>query len=641
MLKSVSQIMMPALSFLFGLQVIRVFVPSFAWMLSDRFDIGAVELGVATIVIFSFSFLSGSLRNLLGSRRSIIFTAGGLGLWRLLMQFQWPDPLVDLALATLGTIFFVLFLPICLDEARFRDRRTVGHFTIGLLLGLALDTTIHGAFKTYDVAWQTGLPALLVTLVLVLILWFLLATIKTTGYLNNVEDDSAPAMRPLPGLAIGLFLFLQLIVFQNIARLAVLTNWQLPFAFGWVLLAQLAALFVAAWLLGKRWQNPWLLTLIAGIILLVITAFSYPEEPWLAALVIFTGQVSASVLVVVILIGISEHIRGARFFSINTANGLGMLLLVLFLLSYYAVYHISLPYSNTTLELLAALGLTGCALASCGTIEKEIASGHMSWAAPLLSLFLLILPIAGTLTWREAETAAGDGFPVRIMTYNLHNGFNSDGYLNMETIARTIEESHPDIVALQEVSRGWLINGRLDMLAWLSQRLNMPVVSGPTADPLWGNAILTRHPIINSSNLALPPRDLFILRGFVSAVVDIGNGDTLQVITTHYHHLEQDSDVRQLQTLLITEYWNGAKRTVILGDLNAEPDTPEINMLRKAGLLDAQAGVEPPTGYTYHSANLYRRIDYIWLSPDLTIKEAHVPLSTASDHLPVVAVVDQ
>ncbi len=250
-----------------------------------------------------------------------------------------------------------------------------------------------------------------------------------------------------------------------------------------------------------------------------------------------------------------------------------------------------------------------------------------------------MLPITGILTWQEPEVTAENGFPVRIMTYNLHNGFNADGYLDMEALARVIEESHPDIVALQEISRGWVISGRLDMLTWLSQRLNMPYVFGPTADALWGNAILSRYPIVEYKNFELPPRDLFILRGFTAAIVDLGNGDSLQVITTHYHHLVDDSDIRQLQTPVIVDFWNNAQRSVILGDLNAEPDAPEIVLLREAGLVDALAGAQPTSAYTYHSSGLYQRIDYIWVSPDLEVKEAHVPFSNASDHLPVVVLI--
>ncbi|NIN36019.1 MAG: endonuclease, partial [Gammaproteobacteria bacterium] len=66
----------------------------------------------------------------------------------------------------------------------------------------------------------------------------------------------------------------------------------------------------------------------------------------------------------------------------------------------------------------------------------------------------------------------------------------TDGYLGIEAIAQVMEKSEADIIALQEVSRGWVINGRLDMLTWLSQRLHMPYVFGSATGPLWGNAVL-------------------------------------------------------------------------------------------------------------------------------------------------------
>jgi endonuclease/exonuclease/phosphatase family metal-dependent hydrolase len=504
-----------------------------------------------------------------------------------------------------------------------------------------LDTAIHGAFGTYDIAWQQNLPALLLTILTVLIQWLLLAGSSTTRQPANTEEDTDPGMKPVPWLAIGPFLFLQLVVFSNMARMAALTGWPLPFDFAWTLLAQLTALVVAAWLLSMKLRYPWLIALVSGGILVAVSVFPYPQEAWLVALTLFVGQVSLSTLMLIVIAGTVGQNSGARSSSVTVANGAGMLLLVVFLLGYYAVYQLSLPYSNTILELVAAVAVAACGLASCRTIKEWSAPGHAVWVAPLLALFLLILPMTGILTWQEAETTTGDGFPVRIMTYNLHNGFDTDGHLDMEALAQVIEESQPDIVVLQEISRGWVINGRLDMLTWLSQRLNMPYVSGPTADPLWGNAILSRYPIIESSNLELPPRDLFILRGFTSAVVDLGNGDRLQVIATHFHHLEQDSDVRQLQTPVIVDFWNNTERTVILGDLNAEPDAPEIDLLRKAGLVDAMADAEPVSAYTFHSADLYQRIDYIWVSPDLVVKEANVPFSKASDHLPVVVLIDK
>ena len=67
-----------------------------------------------------------------------------------------------------------------------------------------------------------------------------------------------------------------------------------------------------------------------------------------------------------------------------------------------------------------------------------------------------------------------------------------------------IEEQQPDIVALQEVTRGWVIYGSFDMLVWLSQRLDMPYVYGPAADSVWGNAILSRYPMSGALTIPMP-----------------------------------------------------------------------------------------------------------------------------------------
>ena len=122
-------------------------------------------------------------------------------------------------------------------------------------------------------------------------------------------------------------------------------------------------------------------------------------------------------------------------------------------------------------------------------------------------------------------------------------------------------------------------------------------------------------------------------------MIDIGDGDRLQVIATHFHHLVDDSGIRQQQSPVILDFWNGADNTIILGDFNAEPDSPEMTMLREAGLVDAAAQVSSSPTNTFDSVSRYQRIDYIWVSPDLNVKEVFVPGTTASDHLPVIAVI--
>jgi endonuclease/exonuclease/phosphatase family metal-dependent hydrolase len=351
------------------------------------------------------------------------------------------------------------------------------------------------------------------------------------------------------------------------------------------------------------------------------------------------AQALLSLLITLVFIGRGGSTARTTFSSITITSGLGMILLLVFLVGYYMVYYFSLPYNNAILEPLAAFIVAACALYALSAPRIEKSVNYRAWPMVVLALLLLILPLSGMIMWRAPE--AGEGFPVRVMTYNLHNGFNTEGYLGMEDIAQVIESQDPDIVALQEVSRGWVISGRLDMLSWLSKRLDMPYVSGPTADPFWGNAILSRYPIVDYMEYALPPPDLPVRRGLLSTTIDLGNGEQIRVIATHYHHVEGATGIRQLQAQETIKIWDNDKQTVLLGDLNAIPDDPEMVMLQEAGLVDALMGIEPPPAYTWPSSNPDRRIDYIWISPDLKSSGVHVIASNASDHLAVVAEINR
>ena len=141
-------------------------------------------------------------------------------------------------------------------------------------------------------------------------------------------------------------------------------------------------------------------------------------------------------------------------------------------------------------------------------------------------------------------------------------------------------------------------------------------------------------------NYDLPPRDLQVLRGFTEASIDLGDGDLIRIIATHFHHVEEETDARLQQSQRILEGWGGKCCTVLLGDLNADPHEPEMVMLREAGLVDTVASLELPDRYTWHANDLHRRIDYIWITPDMTAADVSVIFTTASDHLPVVAEID-
>jgi len=626
------------------MQSMRALIPLATWILRDRLDLAAEHVGILALAIFASAFLAAFVRRLLGRGITLVVTAGGLGLLRLAMQVWTGDPLGELALAIVGVFFFIIFLPVYLGHVRGQGSTAPGGYALGILLGLSIDVALHGSFGTYDMSWDSGVVALIVVIVLVTVQWTLLVVaLGLPDAATGNDAGSAGAgeghwRNVLPWLALGPFLFLQMLAFQNVARVTTLSSWSYPFAFAWTAFAHACGIAVALGIVGYGRRSLWPLAALAGAIL--VTALAVPTgEGALSAFLILLGQTSCAALVVVVVGSLGSPPGGLGLARTTVAHGTGMLLLAFLLFGYYAAYELALPFSSGWLPPIAGALLGICALASSRSLPSRIPAGHVGWLPLQVSLFLVVVPLIWAVTWEAPEAAQGEGYPVRIMTYNLHDGFDMQGNLGMEALARVIEDQSPDVVALQEVSRGWVVNGSLDMLTWLSQQLGLPYVYGPTAGSLWGNAVLTRYPILEWGNVDLPPRDLLILRGILWARLDVGNGDELLVLATHYHNPEEDTAVRVVQTQRVLEFWGGRNRTVFLGDLNARPGEEPVEMLKRAGLADAidLAGVEP--GYTSPPDAPEKRIDYIWLSDDLVVVDANIPSSLASDHLPVIATI--
>ncbi len=629
------EVIVPALSILFGLQLLRVAIPQMVWLFGDRFGMNAAILGIIALAVFAFSYLSGVSVKLFGRRKMVLISGATLSLSRLIVQFQWTEPLIPMLISLAGVIAFGLFLAAYTDEVRSGGKNHIGTLIAGILSGLILDTALHGAFATLDYVWQSGWIPIVLTAVLVL---SNLSVIFTRPLQQESPDSGGMTW---PWLAIGPFLFLQMVVFQNIARHTVTTGWIQPYVFGWVMICQIAGLFAAVLLLKNTLRNRLPISLIAGFVLVAAASFPYPGNDWLAAIILAAEHISVSVLFALILTNTVSVKSHSSTGSVTIANGTGFLLLGLLTLAYYTVYQITLPYTNTVLEPAAAGIIALCGIIPWFRTSNDVSPVKVSWLSPVLSLVLLLLPLTGIIVRDEPYTATGSGYPVTVMTYNLHNGFNPKGDLDLEAMARVIEEANPDIVILQEISRGWLISGRTDMLDWLSLRLGMPAVSGPTEGALWGSAILSRFPVIESTNYELPPRTLFLRRGYLITKYDIGNNESLTVIATHLHHVPGDSEIRQQQVPVLLDTWNNAEYTVITGDLNAQPDSPEMGMMSTAGLTDVMADSVPPEGYTFNSVEPFERIDYLWITPDLTVVSAGVLNTQASDHMPIIAVLSR
>ncbi|WP_203433329.1 endonuclease/exonuclease/phosphatase family protein [Jiangella asiatica] len=257
-----------------------------------------------------------------------------------------------------------------------------------------------------------------------------------------------------------------------------------------------------------------------------------------------------------------------------------------------------------------------------------------------------VVPAAST---DVARSAAGEPSPrdrpLTVMSFNIHHGVGLDGILDLQRVADVIKTEGVDVVGLQEVDRHWGERSDfVDQAAWLASELDMHVVYGANLDldPLepgaprrqYGTAILSERPIREWSNTFLPRYEGHEQRGLLSARINV-RGVWVTVYNTHLQH--NDANERLEQVAAIQELIGTPDHSVVLlGDLNATPQSPEIQELVD-DLVDTWEAAGVGDGDTYPAEDPNARIDYVLTSGGVIARTAAVVATDASDHLPVRA----
>ena len=239
--------------------------------------------------------------------------------------------------------------------------------------------------------------------------------------------------------------------------------------------------------------------------------------------------------------------------------------------------------------------------------------------------------------------------PLRVMSFNIHHGAGTDDRLDLPRIAEVIRQSNVDVVGLQEVDRHWSARSDfVDQATWLARELKMHVAYGANLnlDPLlpdqprrqYGTAILSNTPILEWDNTLLPRFGNHEQRGLLHTRINV-RGVPVHIYNTHLQH--NDAAERLAQAQAIKQLIGAPDDPVILlGDLNATPDAPEIRTLVE-DLVDVWVAAGAGNGYTYPTEDPRLRIDYVLQSADIVARSMAVATSPlaelASDHLPVIA----
>ena len=235
------------------------------------------------------------------------------------------------------------------------------------------------------------------------------------------------------------------------------------------------------------------------------------------------------------------------------------------------------------------------------------------------------------------------------MTFNIRHGNGLDRRVDLARTAGLIRAAGADVVGLQEVDRHFGDrSGFLNQAEWLANALSMYLAYGANLDfdppaagrprRQFGNALLSRHPVVDPENVLLPRSGGHEQRGLLGGGIQAG-GRLWHVYTTH---LQPNDPVERLaQARAVAAHLGDPDPPlVLLGDFNASPATPEVRALADS-LVDAWQTAGRWCGNTFPSPFPYRRIDYVLHSRACRTLVARVagslPARIASDHLAVVA----
>jgi endonuclease/exonuclease/phosphatase family metal-dependent hydrolase len=263
-------------------------------------------------------------------------------------------------------------------------------------------------------------------------------------------------------------------------------------------------------------------------------------------------------------------------------------------------------------------------------------------------LLAFALAVSGALMVLAAPAGAAT-HGVRVVTalsFNIHHAQGTDDVLDLRRIAEVIRASRADVVGLQEVDRHYSERSDwADQAGELARMLGYHVVFGANIDRdppaagrpriQYGTAILSRHPITSWDNTHLFRSPDQEQRGLLHAEIDL-RGVPFHVYNTHLAASSQTD--RLAQTRQIVDLIDGNGPTVLMGDLNATPDSPEMSTL-DGHLVDSWTATGIGDGATYPVEDPDRRIDYVLTAGEVRPVWTRVLTATpeASDHLPVAS----
>ena len=231
-------------------------------------------------------------------------------------------------------------------------------------------------------------------------------------------------------------------------------------------------------------------------------------------------------------------------------------------------------------------------------------------------------------------TAARPGEPVpastlTVLTYNIQQGYTADGQKGVDDQLAVLRAVDADLIGLQESDTNRISGGNADIVRYFADALDMHATYGPTTVVgTFGIALLSKYPIEQ-------PRTFFMYsEGEQTATIEarIRVGEVAyDVFVTH---LGNGGPIVQQEAVL--KIVQGRQNVILMGDFNFRPETPQY-ALTTARFDDAWLR-RWPEGVDDQGARPAKRIDHIFISPELQVEDARYLDGPASDHPALMAI---
>ncbi len=665
--KFYSQLALVTILFLFFLQLIAVFVESIyaqcLLTLSLNENVLAVLFLFAPLALVFFGKKSVSDKVL------VIF---GIGMicCRLIEPFLGTQ--LRMIISGVGVACFLMFLPALIQKMKTdnQDDQESRSLKFGLAFAMALGASI--LFRTLGssvdlsrygwyqvIGWGLGALAVLV----LINLWI-------HGQDRSSTDVIAEAGKPKEGkparlskiiaIVIGMVSIL-LLTYSAFASPTVISRWTEG---NYILIITLLVLLIAAFsiimLLKPDLLNRlkiWMVLLWNGlfVLMLVLTIavhqVSFPansgDYPILAPATNLIHQIPLIVMLVlspIILVDFSLLTRELIRRGPNTRTMGGAFAIA----SIFLLFMILAEIFTTTYDYIPAIGpffrdmfwfvflmigigvILPTLLIKKGTLvfKNPLKGSNIRRVSLIVIACITFGTILGGVLVTASPPAASPGSTMKVMTYNIQQGYNEFGSWGFDAQLQVIRAEDPDILALEESDIARLSGGNADIVRFIADNLNLYSYYGPkTVVGTFGLALLSKYPIKNATTFYVYSEGEQI--ACIQAEITVGS-TTYNIFVAHPAGPGRVTQQQQMLSQI-----TGKSNVIFLGDFNLEPYEESYNitvtLLNDSwDIAGSQITGQLPVGWISRFPE--GRIDFIFVSPGTIVNSCKYFGGSASDH---------